>query len=97
MARDPQILLRAVAVIALIAAALATAVQLDRESRSERSVNTPLTDDPLRAEPSARISSLERCRTIAPEDLASDTACQAAWTEHRRRFFAPTSDGQEEE
>ena len=90
MARDPQILLRAAAVVALIAAALATAVQFDRESAPERSADTPPTDDPLRAE-------LERCRTITPEDLATDTACQAAWTENHRRFFAPSSDGREEE
>ena len=90
MARDPQILLRAVAVIALIAAALATAVQLDRESAPERSADTPSTDDPLRVE-------LERCRTITPKDLATDTVCQAAWTENRRRFFTPSSDGREQE
>ena len=90
MAHDPQILLRAVAVIALIAAALATAVQFDRENAPDRSADTPSTDDPLRAE-------LERCRTITPEALAADTACQAAWAENRRRFFAPSSDGREEE
>ena len=90
MARDPQILLRAVAVIALIAAALATAAQLDRESAPERSANARFTDDPLRVE-------LERCRTITPEDLATDTACQAAWTENRRRFFAPSHPVREEE
>ena len=90
MERDPQILLRAVAVITLIAAALAAAVQLDHESPPERSVGSPPTEDPLRAE-------LERCRTITPEDLATDAACQAAWAENRRRFFAPSSDGREEE
>ena len=90
MARDPQILLRAVAVIALIAAALATAALFDRESAPERSANARLTDDPLRIE-------LERCRTITPQDLATDTACQAAWAENRRRFFAPASNGREEE
>ena len=90
MALDPQILLRAVAFIALIAAALATAAQLDRESATERSADTPSTDDPLRIE-------LERCRTITPEDLATDTACQAAWAENHRRFFAPDSNGREEE
>ena len=90
MARDPQILLRAVAVITLIAAALAAAVQLDRESASERSAGSPPTDDPLRAE-------LERCRTITPEDLATDAACQAAWAKNRRRFFTPSSDGREQE
>lgn len=90
MAHDPQILLRAVAVIALIAAALATAVQLDRKSATERSADTPPTNDPLRVE-------LERCRTITPEDLATDTACQAAWAQNRRRFFAPSSDGRDKE
>ena len=90
MARDPQTLLRAVAVITLIAAALATAVQLDRERATKRSADTPSTDDPLRIE-------LEHCRTITPQDLATDTACQAAWAENRRRFFAPASDGREEE
>ena len=90
MARDPQILLRAVAVIALIAAALATAVQLDRESTPERSGDARLTDDTHRTE-------LERCRTIIPETLATDIACQAAWAENRQRFFAPASDGRDEE
>lgn len=90
MARDPQILLRAVAVIALIAAALAAAVQFDRESATERAADTPSTDDLLRVE-------LERCRRITPEDLATDTTCQAVWAENRRRFFAPASDGREEE
>ena len=90
MAHDPQMLLRAVAVIALIAAALAAAVQLDHESAPERSADTPSTDDPLRVE-------LERCRTITPEDLATDAACQAAWDENRRRFFTPSSDGREQE
>ena len=90
MVHNPQILLRAVAVIALIAAALATAVQFDRESATERSADTPPTDDPLRVE-------LESCRTMTPEDLATDNACQAAWAENRRRFFTPASDGRNEE
>ena len=90
MARDPQILLRAVAVIALVAAALATAALFDRESATERSADTLSTDDPLHVE-------LERCRTITPEALAADTACQAAWAENRRRFFTPASDDREEE
>ena len=90
MAHDPQILLRAVAVIALIAAALAAAVQLDRERAPERGATDQSADDPLRAE-------LERCRTITPEDLATDAACQAAWAESRRRFFTPSSDGREQE
>ncbi|RMB01991.1 putative entry exclusion protein TrbK-alt [Eilatimonas milleporae] len=82
MARDPQILLRAVAVIALIAAALTAAAQLDGRTPSEHSEDASPTDDPLRAE-------LERCRTITPEDLVTDTTCQAVWAENRRRFFGP--------
>lgn len=90
MAHDPQILLRAVAVITLIAAALTASIQLDRERATERTADTPSTDDLLRVE-------LERCRRITPEDLATDTTCQAVWAENRRRFFAPASDGREEE
>ena len=93
MARDPQIFVRAVAIIALIAAALAAAAQLDGRTPSEHGAGSPPTDDPLRAE-------LERCRTITPEELAADTACQAAWAENRRRFFTPAragDDGRDEE
>ena len=90
MARDPKILLRVVAVIALIAAALAAAVQLDDNTPPERSVDAQPSDDPLRAE-------LARCRTITPEEHAADTACQEAWAENRRRFLTPASDGREEE
>ena len=46
-------------------------------------------DDPLRAE-------LARCRDLTPDDLATDTACQAAWAENRRRFFGTPSDAPEE-
>lgn len=82
MARDPQILARAVAIIALIAAAFAAAAQLDGQTPSKHSADASPADDLLRAE-------LERCRTITPEELAADTACQAAWSENRRRFFTP--------
>jgi conjugative transfer region protein TrbK len=34
-----------------------------------------------------RSQELERCRTIAPEQYASDDACRRAWAEQRRRFF----------
>ena len=87
MARDLQIMLRAIAVIA---AALAAAVQLNGQSAPERSAVDLSTDDPLRAE-------LERCRTITPEDLATGTVCQTAWVENRRRFFAPASDDRNKE
>ncbi|MBO6756397.1 MAG: putative entry exclusion protein TrbK-alt [Roseibium sp.] len=84
MARDPQILLRVAAVVTLIAAALAAGAQLDGQTLSEYSDDAPPTDDPLRAE-------LERCRTITPEELTADAACQAAWAENRRRFFGPAA------
>ena len=90
MARDPQILLRVVAVIALIAAALGAAAQLDGQTPPEHSGDAPPAHNPLRAE-------LVRCRTITPEEHAADTACQAAWAENRRRFLTPASDGRDEE
>ena len=30
---------------------------------------------------------LEHCRTITPEQYASDDACRRAWAEQRQRFF----------
>ena len=50
---------------------------------------TPSTDDPLRAE-------LARCRDLTPDDLATETACQTAWAENRRRFFGAPADVLEE-
>lgn len=44
-------------------------------------------DDPLKRE-------LQRCRTLTPEAFESDTDCQAAWAENRRRFFGVSSDNQ---
>jgi conjugative transfer region protein TrbK len=49
----------------------------------------PAADDPLRAE-------LARCRDLTPDDLATDTACQAAWAENRRRFFGAPPETPEE-
>ncbi len=34
-----------------------------------------------------RNQELERCRTVAPEQYASDDACRRAWAEQRRHFF----------
>lgn len=93
MPRDPKILLRGATIAIAIVLALTAAVQLDGKTPVEGEVAPAATNDPLRA-------ALVRCRTITPEDLAVDTACQAAWAENRRRFFAPvgdTGDGREEE
>jgi conjugative transfer region protein TrbK len=49
----------------------------------------PAADDPLRAE-------LARCRSLTPEELATETACRAAWAENRRRFFIAPADAPEE-
>lgn len=55
------------------------------------SVSEPA-DDPLRA-------TLRRCRTLAVEEVETDTVCREAWAENRRRFFAPggSGSGREEE
>jgi conjugative transfer region protein TrbK len=36
---------------------------------------------------SAEGRELERCRTITPEQLASDEACRRAWEVHRQHFL----------
>ncbi|WP_306117486.1 MULTISPECIES: putative entry exclusion protein TrbK-alt [unclassified Roseitalea] len=67
-------------------AALMAAIELT-DSATPPSGRAPATleGDPLRAE-------LMRCRTITPEELAADAACQAAWAENRRQFFGPGGD-----
>ena len=34
---------------------------------------------------------------VTPEDLDTDTACRAAWAEHRRRFLGLPGDNSEKE
>ena len=72
-------------------AALMAAIEL-ADSVTPPAARAPATfeHDPLRAE-------LMRCRTITPEELAADAACQAAWAENRRRFFGPGGTPGEEE
>jgi conjugative transfer region protein TrbK len=36
---------------------------------------------------------LEHCRTITPEQYASDDACRRSWAEQRRRFFGLNREG----
>ncbi|MBI1340806.1 putative entry exclusion protein TrbK-alt [bacterium] len=60
---------------------LMTAMELGKAVREDMGATVmPSTDDPLRVE-------LARCRDLTPDDLSTDTACQAAWAENRRRFF----------
>lgn len=69
---------------------LMAAMEFGKAVKEDRAAAVaPVTDDPLRAE-------LARCRDLTPEDLATDTACQAAWAENRRRFFGAPSDGPKE-
>ena len=86
MRAGPDTILRLVAIGMGGIAALMAAIEL-ADSVTPPSARAPasLEDDPLRAE-------LMRCRTITPEDLATDAACQAAWAENSRRFFGPGGD-----
>ena len=86
MRAGPDTVLRLIAIGMGGIAALMAAIGL-ADSVTPPTARAPATleDDPLRAE-------LMRCRTITPEDLATDGACQAAWAENRRRFFGPAAD-----
>jgi conjugative transfer region protein TrbK len=69
---------------------LMAAMELGKAVREDMGTTVmPAADDPLRTE-------LAHCRDLAPEDLATDTACQAAWAENRRRFFSAPADAPEE-
>ena len=69
---------------------LMAAMELGKTVRDDMGATVmPYTDDPLRAE-------LARCRDLTPDDLATDTACQTAWAENRRRFFGAPADVLEE-
>jgi conjugative transfer region protein TrbK len=77
------LLLRA-ATLALVAAAMALAVnQLRHDDNDNAVLPAAVLVDPLAAE-------LARCRTITPEQNAADDTCRRAWAESRRRFFAPS-------
>ena len=90
MRAGPDTILRLIAIgmggIAALMAALMAAIEL-ADSVTPPTALAPATrdDDPLHAE-------LMRCRTITPEELAADAACQAAWAENRRRFFGSSGD-----
>ena len=80
-----RMLSRAVAVVAVTAAAALTAVSLRHVpviSLDPTVLAAPVASDPLTRE-------LARCREIG---IAADTdpACKAAWAENRRHFFTYT-------
>jgi len=72
--------------LAFVAAMIALAVHQSRWDSPEQVDGPPasLPADPLASE-------LARCRTITPEQNASDDTCRRAWVESRRRFFARSS------
>jgi conjugative transfer region protein TrbK len=74
---------RAIGFIALAAAIGATAVHFQHAGAERASSHSasPTTSDPLAPE-------LARCQTIGMA-ATDDAACEAAWAESRRRFFAP--------
>ncbi|MGY3585594.1 conjugative transfer region protein TrbK [Bradyrhizobium sp. USDA 4341] len=74
-------ILRAVAMVVLMAVFMATLSFIHRRPSLERMPEAPAvsTSDDLSAE-------LRRCRALGPQD-AEDPHCQAVWEEHRARFF----------
>ncbi|MCE8008257.1 putative entry exclusion protein TrbK-alt [Aestuariivita sp.] len=84
--------LKAIAIALGAIAALMAAMELQRALEEERAAEPAgvVSDDPLRA-------TLQRCRTLTPEELETDTTCQAAWEENRRRFFSTPSNNPETE
>ncbi|WP_227270997.1 putative entry exclusion protein TrbK-alt [Roseobacter weihaiensis] len=74
--------LKAIAIAMGAGAGLMAATELQRAVEGERAAEPAavVSDDPLR-------ETLQRCRSLTPEALDVDTACQAAWEENRRRFF----------
>jgi conjugative transfer region protein TrbK len=72
--------------LAFVAATIALSVHQSRQDSAVQVDGPPVrvVADPLATE-------LARCRTITPEQNASDDTCRRAWVESRRRFFARSS------
>jgi conjugative transfer region protein TrbK len=79
------LLLRALT-LAFVAAMIALAVHQSRRDSPEQVDGPPasVAVDPLATE-------LARCRTITPEQNASDDTCRRVWAGGRRRFLARSS------
>lgn len=90
MRSSPDQTLRLVAFGLGALAALFAAAELMNTVTPPAPLEPSAGDDPLQAE-------LARCRTMTPEDLDADTACSAAWAEHRHRFLGLSSENAEKE
>jgi conjugative transfer region protein TrbK len=79
----PRLARLAALAIALLAVAV-TVVQIRRGDGlpPATSPSPATTAEPLAEE-------LAHCRTITSGELTADQACERAWAENRRRFFAP--------
>ncbi|WP_227268109.1 putative entry exclusion protein TrbK-alt [Roseobacter weihaiensis] len=80
----------AIAMGAIAALMVAVEFQTVLETQHAERPAAVVSDDTLRA-------TLQLCRTLTPEELETDTTCQAAWEENRRRFFGLTPDDLETE
>ncbi|MGE0521623.1 MAG: putative entry exclusion protein TrbK-alt [Variibacter sp.] len=78
-----RVLLR-LSALAFVATALVVAVMQSRHADTDAGPPAATAADPLSAD-------LIRCRTVTPEQLATDDTCRRVWAENRRRFFAPPS------
>jgi len=74
-------ILRAVAMVILMAVFMATLSYIHR-----RPAPRTLSDAPVVSTPDDLSAELRRCRAFGPED-AEDPHCQAVWEENRARFF----------
>jgi len=74
-------LFRALAILTLIGAFIATLAAINRESERQVPLDTPITSIPedLSGE-------LRRCRAIGPQN-GEDPRCEEVWETNRRRFF----------
>lgn len=81
--------LKGIAIALGAGAALMAMLELQRALEEDTAARPAsiMADDPLKRE-------LQRCRILTPEALETDTDCQAAWAENRRRFFGLSSDNQ---
>ena len=79
--------LKGIAITMGAIAALMAATELQRAFEEEAAPAISVSDNRLR-------QTLQHCRTLTPEELETDIACQEAWAENRRRFFGVSSDNQ---
>ncbi|MEO0959127.1 MAG: putative entry exclusion protein TrbK-alt [Pseudomonadota bacterium] len=84
--------LKAIAIALGAIAALMAAMELQRALKEKRAAEPAavVSEDPLR-------ETLQHCRSLTPEALETDTECQTAWEENRRRFFGNPTDNPDTE